>query len=390
VLVAKEGELLLQKGFGFADREWKEPNTPRTQFRLASTSKLLTRVALFLEAEKGALSVDDPLSKFLPDYPNGDRVSLSNLLNHTSGIPDFYNHPQYSDGIDFTTPITIVELMDRLKEFPLAFDPGTQIRYSNSGYVLLSQVVETTSGIPFSEYLKDRVFSPIGMEDSGHLGFDEPAHPATGYVLDSDTLVRAGEEDPTYYLGSGGVFASVGDLFSFYQALYEDGFLSEPSMRGFTPGRHFGSLWGFRSAFEPVPTRGTVVILLSNLWHAPVEEISSEIMTILFEGDVIEQRADALTEYAGRFRGPDFDRIGAEIRVFIEGDGLRLRLSQVPGETMEMSLLPESRDRFLTMRDGQFTGIIVDFERDDEGEVQGLVFDAYGWSVTFDLLGGVG
>jgi len=390
VWVAKEGEVLLRKGYGFADRGRRVPNTPRTQFRLASTSKLLTRVAVFLEAERGAVSVEERLSTFFPGYPEGDSITLAHLINHTSGIPEIYSHPRFADGAAFTAAITMAELIQLIQELPLASNPGTEIRYSSPGYTLLSQVVERTSGSPFSEYLKDRVFTPIGMDDSGHLGFDEPSQPATGYVLESDTLVRAGEQNPTYFLGSGGVFASVRDLYRLYQALYEEGFLSDRSMQDFTPGRHFGSLWGYRSAFEPIPARGTVVILLSNLWHTPVEEISAEIMTILLEGDVVARRTEALTEYTGRFRGPDFDRIGMEIHVIMERDGLKLRLDYIPGETMELSLLPESRDRFLTKRDGQFTGIIVDFERAGNGTIEGLVFDANGWRVTFDLVGAGG
>ena len=138
-----------------------------------------------------------------------------------------------------------------------------------------------------------------------------------------------------------------------------------------------------------MPPRGIVVIVLSNLLHSPVEDISAEIMTLLLEEDVIARQTEELTEYVGRFRGPDLDRIGMEIHLMMEPDGLKLELMHIPGETMELALLPESRDRFLTKRDGQFTGIIVDFERADNGEIEGLVFDAYGWRVTFDLLGGV-
>ena len=204
VLVAKEGEVLLRKGYGFADRERRVPNTPRTQFRLASTSKLLTRVAVFLEAERGAVSVEERLSRFFPGHPEWDRITLAHLINHTSGIPEIYSHPRFADGAAFTAPITMAELIELIQELPLASDPGTEIRYSSPGYILLSQVVGRTSGSPFSEYLKDRVFTPMGMEDSGHLGFDEPTQPAIGYVLEDESLVRSGEQDPTFFVGSGG------------------------------------------------------------------------------------------------------------------------------------------------------------------------------------------
>jgi len=115
VWVAKEGEVLLRKGYGFADRGRRVPNTPRTQFRLASTSKLLTRVAVFLEAERGAVSVEERLSTFFPGYPEGDSITLAHLINHTSGIPEIYSHPRFADGAAFTAAITMAELIQLIQ-----------------------------------------------------------------------------------------------------------------------------------------------------------------------------------------------------------------------------------------------------------------------------------
>jgi len=381
VLVAKEGEILLEKGYGFADREKRVPNTPTTQFRLGSVSKLMTRVAVLLEEEKGALDVRQNVSAFISEYPEGDKITLANLINHTSGIPDLYGEPRYAEASAFMKPISKAALIGLFGELSLEFEPGTRVLYSSAGYVLLSQVVEKTAGIPFEEYLEERVFTPLGMAGSGHMGFHAPDQAAVGYELQGGNLAITGEMDPTYFLGSGGVFASVRDLYQFYQGLYEEDFLSERSMQEFTVGRHVGRIWGFRACFEPMPSRGIVVIVLSNFFHAPIEEIMPEIMTILLEGDVIGRPVEELGEYVGRYKAPDFDRIGREIRVVSEADGLGLYLVDTSGQVLEVALRPWVKDRFFGTLDGQFTGLMVAFDRDGPYRVPGLTLDAYGCTI---------
>jgi len=378
VLVAKEGEIVLERGYGFADCEKRIRNTPATQFRLASTSKLMTRVAVLLEEERGALDVKQRLSAFLPEYPDGDKITLANLINHTSGIPDLFGEPRYSSASAFMEPITVNELVGLFSERSLAFEPGTRVLYSSPGYVLLAHVTEKTSGVPFGEYLKAHVFTPLGMTGAGHLGCHDPDQPATGYELQNGDLASTGEMDPTYFMGSGGVFAGVRDLYRFFQALYEEGFLSERSMREFGAGRHSGRIWGFRSGFEVMPSRGVVVIVLSNFLHAPIEEIMPEIMSILLEDDVSRLPVEEQAVCVGRYWAPDFDRIEREIRVMPGVDGLGLSILDSSGDVLEMTLHPWVKDRYFTKRDGRFTGITVAFERDSTSRVVGVTLDVYG------------
>jgi len=146
-------------------------------------------------------------------------------------------------------------------------------------------------------------------------------------------------------------------------------------------GRHVGRIWGFRAGFEPMPSRGIVVIVLSNFFHAPIEAIMPEIMTILLEGDVIGRPAEELGEYVGRYQAPDFDRIGREIRVVSEADGLGLYLVDTSGQVLEVALRPWVKDRFFCMLDGQFTGLMVAFDRDGPYRFPGLTLDAYGCTI---------
>jgi CubicO group peptidase (beta-lactamase class C family) len=241
--------------------------------------------------------------------------------------------------------------------------------------------VDKSSGNPFEDYLMEELFKPLGMESTGHLGFHESDQPAVGYEFLNGNLASTGEMDPTYFRGSGGVFANVRDLYRFYQALYEEDFLSDRSMQMYGVGRHFGSIWGFRSGFEPMPSRGIVVIVLSNFFHTPIEDIMAEIMNILLEGDIIRQPVKEPAAYVGSFQAPDFDRIEREVRVELQTKGLRLRILDSSGDVLEMTLHPWVKDRFLTRIDSRLAGVLVTFDRDPADRVTGVTLDLYGWRI---------
>jgi len=381
VVIAKNGELLLEKGYGLANRDRGVANTPDTPFQIASTSKLITRVAVLLEADRGALDVNDTLSTHVPDFPNGDRITLAYLIHNTSGIPDLYNDERFSHASAFAGPITAAELLDLFKELTPAFEPGTRFGYSSPGYVLLGRVVEQTSGQAFGPYLEEHLFQPLGMTRSGHLGFAAPSEAATGYVRDGRRLVPAPDVDPDFMLGAGGVVSSVRDMYRFYQGLYEKRLLTERSMKVFTDGLHYGHNRGFRSGFVAMPSHGLAVIVMSNLDETPMEELVPEILTILLEGDVGDLDASGFGDYLGDYRSGPFDRIDSDIRVRRDRSGLNVTIDFSTGDIMELSLRPETGDRFFTTRDGEFTSMTVTFDRDEGGQVVGLTLDHCGWVI---------
>lgn len=134
VLVARDGKVLLSKGYGFADLEWDVPNSPTTKFRLGSVTKQFTAACILLLDERGKLKLDDPVKKYMPDAPAAwDKITIFNLLTHTSGIPNFTDFYDLAPTIA-TTP---EKLVMRFRDRPLEFQPGENWSYSNSGYVLL-------------------------------------------------------------------------------------------------------------------------------------------------------------------------------------------------------------------------------------------------------------
>jgi len=141
VLIAKNGQILYSEGFGMANIELGVPNSPKTKFRLGSITKQFSAMLIMQLQERGLLSVDDSLTKYIPDYPNGDKITIHHLLTHTSGVPSFTGFPDYAKIM--VQPLKLEEIIALFKNKPLEFEPGTKYRYSNSGYVLLGYILES-------------------------------------------------------------------------------------------------------------------------------------------------------------------------------------------------------------------------------------------------------
>src|ERR1700685_2039726 len=140
-VVARDGKVLLSKGYGFANLEWGVANSPASKFRLGSITKQFTAACILLLEERGKLKVDDPVKKYMADAPAAwDKITIYNLLTHTSGIPSFTSFPEYAKWEPFTA--TPAEEVARCREKPLDFAPGEKFSYSNSGYVLLGYLIE--------------------------------------------------------------------------------------------------------------------------------------------------------------------------------------------------------------------------------------------------------
>src|ERR1700679_1241158 len=155
VLVARGDKVLFSKGYGFANLEWEIPNTPDTKFRIGSLSKQFTAVLTLKLEEQGRLSVSDPVKKYIADAPAAwDKITLFHLLTHTSGLPDFTNLPDYPKLQ--TLPTTATQIMARFRDTPLEFQPGEKWKYFNSGYVVLTAVVEKSRACPMKNSYKIR------------------------------------------------------------------------------------------------------------------------------------------------------------------------------------------------------------------------------------------
>ncbi len=287
VLVLENGQPAFERSYGMAERETGRAATPDTGYRLASISKQFTATCVLLLVQDGTVTLDDPVQKWLPTLPEATHaVTLRHLLSHTSGLVD------YEDLVpeDLTRQVRDADVLRLLeREERLYFTPGTDYRYSNSGYALLALVVERASGTRFADFLRMRVFAPLGMRGTLAREDEGPAVDARayGYSLVEGRWQRTDQSTTSAVLGDGGIYSSLRDLARWDAAWYDDRLLSSESRAlavhpatatteadvahyGFgwrLQGRmqwHSGESIGFRNVMLRFPERHLTVIVLTN------------------------------------------------------------------------------------------------------------------------------
>lgn len=211
VLVMKNGQPLFQKAYGLANKDFGVANTMQTRFNIGSLNKLFTRVALMQLRDEGKINFDDKLSKYLPQYSFAGRMTINQMLQHSSGLGDIFG-----DAYDSLPKDCLRSLADYVPLFadkPLEYEPGTSRRYSNAGYVLLGLVVEKLSGMPYHEYVRTKIFAPAGMNDTGIFEADAVvARRAVGYTRGGRTNIYS---LPAHASSAGGAYSTARDLAAF-------------------------------------------------------------------------------------------------------------------------------------------------------------------------------
>jgi CubicO group peptidase (beta-lactamase class C family) len=294
VLIAKNGEILYQKGFGYADIGNRVPVTPETKFRIGSITKQFIASAILKMQEEGKLSVDDKLSKYVPGFPRGDEVTIRHLLTHTSGIHSFTSNPGFLKYV--TLPTTPDAMIDTIKSHPYDFNPGEHYLYNNSGFFLLGYIIEKISGITLADYLRENLFKPLGMNNTGvYITNKLLDHEAYGYDMENGRIVKALNWDMSWAGGAGSLYSTAPDLYTWNEAVFSGKVLSPESLKAaFTPGMlnsgekieygfgwslsdyrgtnfisHGGGLHGFLSYIARQPEAKTTVIVLCNSTQPP-------------------------------------------------------------------------------------------------------------------------
>ncbi|HVU33692.1 MAG TPA: serine hydrolase [Opitutaceae bacterium] len=233
VLVARDGKILYQGGFGYADIAHRTPITPDTKFRIGSITKQFTAAAILRLAQDGKLSVSDPLSKFFPTFPNGDAITLRHLLTHTSGIHSYTDKPDIAEHV--TKPVTPDKVIEWFQHDPPDFAPGKGFHYDNSGYFLLGVIVQKASGMSYTEYLRQTFFAPLGMKDTGvYVNSAPPAGAAIGYAWENGKADAVADWDMAWAGGAGALYSTVGDLWTWNQALFAGRVVNADSLREMT------------------------------------------------------------------------------------------------------------------------------------------------------------
>ncbi|MEO5493212.1 MAG: serine hydrolase domain-containing protein [Sphingomonas sp.] len=301
VLVARRG-VVLTRAYGLADREFGIRNTPTTKFKIGSLTKQFTAAAILLLVEDGKLSLDDPLCRYVDPCPDAWRpIRIEQLLNHSSGIPDFVRLPGMRDR--FTQPMKLADTVETLKREPLDFATGSDARYGNSGLLISAFIIEKLTGQSYAHFLDERIYRPLGMTASGYAA-DAPIiiNRARGYVRRDGRFENAPFIDMSIPIGAGSQYSTVGDLYRWDRALYTDALLPKALRdRMFAKGKgdfglgwevedengrrvieHNGDINGFGAFIARWPSEDATVIILANTEGIKVREMKDAIAARLF------------------------------------------------------------------------------------------------------------
>ncbi|MCO6510149.1 MAG: serine hydrolase [Aridibacter famidurans] len=368
VVAAKDGNVIFEKAYGLASAEHTVPNALNTKFLIASITKPMTAVVLIRAIEAGKIRLDDKLSKYVPDFPRGDEITIEMLSRHTSGIPHRVTSPS-----EETEPSSPAIMVERAKKAKLEFDPGTGNLYSSTGYAVLARVLEIALGKRFPELLEEHVFSPAGLKDS--MDFQTGAvieRRAEDYLLEGEHWTTTPLMDYSFLAGAGSVMATARDVYTFGKTM-TDGKFGEIVSANFVRNGVFasnGSTSGWRANVRIDTNRGFGYALLSNLGSG-ANDVIIRALPDLITGKQVERTPvpkpavdrkvkNDLSDYTGRYKlGNSGFEILAKNDVLYAG---------------AYKLLPLGKDRFYSF----WSYAEISFERGEDGKVKGLKWSGSG------------
>jgi CubicO group peptidase (beta-lactamase class C family) len=367
VLVSYKGKILLDRGYGLRNAGDKTPNDQNSVFQIGSITKQFTSTVILKLQEEKKLNVTDKLSKYFPDYPKGDSITIEQLLTHTSGIYSYTSDADFMQN-EVSKPANRQKMMALFKDKPLLFSPGTKWDYSNSAYSLLGYIIEDVAKMPYEKAVRRYIFTPLGMVNSGfdftHLSSKDKA---TGYFrLTIDKNEPSPIVDSSVSFSAGAIYSSTGDLYKWYQSLQNNTVIKKvskekaqtPVMNKYGYGwgidtvagkksvGHSGGIHGFNTNMVSIPEDNTCVILLANVANSNLDKITKDIFSILYnmpyelpkEKTAISLSEEVLKQYTGVYE------LSPELVVTISvEDG---KLIGKPEGQGAIELHPEKEDQF--------------------------------------------
>jgi D-alanyl-D-alanine carboxypeptidase len=399
VLVAKNGKTIFRKAYGLADAAKGTLMTPDMQLRLGSITKQFTSTAILMLVDEGKIRLDDDITRFLPDYPtHGKRITIAQLLNHTSGIVSYTSQPDF--GAHMAEDVTVGAMIDRFKNEPLEFEPGAAHRYNNSGYFLLGAIIEKVSGQPYADFLAQRIFTPLGMNDTAYEGKERgkavraPGHTRGAAGFGPSTVVSMSQP-----YAAGALVSTVDDL-ARWDAAVSAGKLLKPatwqrafartnltdgktinygygwmvgSLRGVPSIGHGGGINGYNTYALRVPSEHVYVAVLRNTdsGTADPDTVASKVAALAIgkpypEYTAVTLDAKALDAYAGTYKIDG----KSERTVRREGDKLSMQRTNRP----PVLLTAFSPTSFFVPGEVDW----VEFTRDSAGNVVSLTMQRDG------------
>lgn len=309
VLVSEHDKVIFKKGYGLANREWNIKNTTDVKFRIGSLTKQFTSMLVMQQVAKGRIKLDGHISDYLPYYrqDTGQKVTIHELLNHTSGIPSYTSNPKFEADVS-RNYYTVDDFVKQFCSGELEFEPGTKFVYDNSGYFILGAILEHITGKKFETLLKDDILIPLDMKDTGIDSYAEILlKRAAGYQETVDGIVNAPYVEMALPFAAGAMYSTVEDFYKWDQALYTDKLIpSEFKQKMFTPGLgnygygwkifttpegepgagHEGGINGFNTLIQRFVQDHNLITIFNNTPGAHLIDIAIGIRSILYGQEV--------------------------------------------------------------------------------------------------------
>jgi len=393
----RNGDVLFKKGYGFADIENKLKVDINTKFRIGSITKQFIATGILKLQEAGELNVQDKLSKYIPEFPRGDEVTIHHLLTHTSGILSFTGRPGFIDSV--ANKVEAQTLMDSIMSWDYTFNPGDDISYNNSGYFILGQVIEKVSGKWFGDYLQDEIFTPLNMNNTGvYINETPPEHEAKGYTIEDGNYVLALNWNMSWAGGAGALYSTVEDLFLWNEAVFNGKILSKESVKAaHTPVKlnngevaskmtygygwgigelrgkqviaHSGGLHGFISNLIRIPDENLTVLALTNTTPT-MESLDPQALCNVFSEYALWRKLAPQKSYATK--AVDVTKLEDYVGRYDYGNSMVLNVSVEENKLFaQMSGQPKF-ELFADNEDAFFWKVVeanIKFIRNDAGEV---------------------
>ena len=389
-LVSKDGEVIFHKAYGMADLELSVPMQTDNVFRIGSITKQFTAVAILMLAEQGKLSIQDPITKFLTDYPTqGHTITIEHLLTHTSGIKSYTNMESFF--AKARKDMTPTELIDFFKEEPMEFAPGEQWNYNNSGYIILGAIIEEISQKSYEDFVVENIFKPLGMDNSYYDHYDRIIpNRAAGYSPDENGYRNADYLSMTLPYAAGSLMMTVADLNTWIQAIHSEKLISRASLdkafmpytlndgteteygygwsmggiQGMPSIEHGGGIFGFVTESIYIPEEKVFATVFCNhnggaSTPATIQLASMAIGKPYHTGTILELTDKQMADYVGIYE----IKPGDERTITLEDNALY----SIRTEGSKTPIVAIGRDEFLYER--SFT--VMRFARDKSGKVIG-------------------
>jgi len=397
--ISWKGDIMLDKGYGYRDIGNGIKNDENSIFMIGSNTKQFTSELILQLAMQQKLGVQDLLSKYFPDYKNGNKITLENLLTHTSGI---YNYTDDSTWQGHPAdPISEEKLLSLFRDKELLFEPGSKFEYSNSNYILLGCIIEMVTGKTYQQVIRDNILTPLGMV---HTGFDyihlQDKNKATGYyTIQGDKYNQAPLADSTTTFAAGSMYADVADMYKWHKALQSYKLLpKEWQEKAFVPFKgkygygwfadtgygkklvgHSGGVPGFYTYEMRVPEDDVCILLFQNCEMPAMDNntICKKILSCMYDANyklpqskkAVEVSSEILLQYAGVYNvTKDFS-----ITITVKGDELYAQGT----DQDDFKINSESETKFYSKE----VGAEIEFKKDEKGKVEKLILTQGGQKI---------